>query len=213
MIVAALQRMVEGQDLSREEARGVMEVLMSGEASDAQIAAFLTAMRMKGETPEELTGFVEVMREKVTGVPTQHAAVQGLSRPGQGLLVDTCGTGGDARGTFNISTAAAFVVAGAGIPVAKHGNRSVSGVCGSAGATGHLSCTEWTAWMRSPPWPRRRSPRSGAESCEPTLSGRRTSAFPEQRSRTSRGAIRPPMPGSSARSSRGPRARGGTSLS
>jgi anthranilate phosphoribosyltransferase len=134
MIVEALAKVVKGQALSREEARGVMEVLMSGEASDAQIAAFLTAMRMKGETPEELTGFVEVMREKVTVVPTQHAAAQGLSRPGQGLLVDTCGTGGDARGTFNISTAAAFVVAGAGIPVAKHGNRSVSGVCGSADA-------------------------------------------------------------------------------
>ncbi|MGH7423780.1 MAG: anthranilate phosphoribosyltransferase, partial [Candidatus Methylomirabilales bacterium] len=79
MIVQALQKVVQGQDLSREEARGVMEVLMSGEASDAQIAAFLTAMRMKGETPEELTGFVEVMREKVIAVPTQHAAAQGLS--------------------------------------------------------------------------------------------------------------------------------------
>src|SRR3972149_5322633 len=110
----------------------IVEVLMSGEASDAQIAAFLTAMRMKGETPEELTGFVEVMQEKVTVVPTQHAAAHGLSRPGQGLLVDTCGTGGDARGTFNISTAAAFVVAGAGIPGATHGNRYVSGGCGSA---------------------------------------------------------------------------------
>ncbi len=132
MIVQALQKVVEGHNLSRQEARGVMEALMSGETSDAQIAAFLAAMRMKGETAEELTGFAEVMREKVTGVPTQHA--QGLSRPGQGLLVDTCGTGGDARGTFNISTAAAFVVAGAGIPVAKHGNRSVSGVCGSADA-------------------------------------------------------------------------------
>src|SRR3972149_3383289 len=83
----------------------------------------------------------------------------------------------------------------------------------SSGATGHLSCTEWTAWMRSPPRPRGRSPRPGAESCEATSSGRRTSAFPEQRSRTSRGAIRPPMPGSSGRSCRGPRARGGTSLS
>jgi anthranilate phosphoribosyltransferase len=132
MIVQALHRVVEGHNLSRAEARGVMEALMSGETSDGQIAAFLTAMRMKGETPEELTGFVEVMREKVTVVPTQHAADQGLHRPGQGVLVDTCGTGGDARGTFNISTAAAFVVAGAGIAVAKHGNRAVSGVSGSA---------------------------------------------------------------------------------
>lgn len=129
MIREALPKVVKGQDLSREEASRVMEVLMSAQATDAQIAAFLTAMRMKGETVEELCGFASVMREKAAVIPTQHAPI---SRPGQRMLVDTCGTGGDAQGTFNISTAAAFVVAGAGIPVAKHGNRSASGLCGSA---------------------------------------------------------------------------------
>ncbi len=129
MIVEALSKVVEGQDLSRQEASRVMEILMSGQATDAQIGAFLTAMRLKGETVEELCGFATVMREKAAVVPTQHALI---SRPGQSMLVDTCGTGGDAQGTFNISTAAAFVVAGAGVPVAKHGNRSASGMCGSA---------------------------------------------------------------------------------
>ena len=129
MIIDALSKLVEGQDLTRDEASRVMEALMSGEATDAEIGAFLSAMRMKGETVEELYGFAAVMREKSAVVPTQYAAV---SRPGDRMLVDTCGTGGDAQGTFNISTAAAFVVAGAGVPVAKHGNRSVSGPCGSA---------------------------------------------------------------------------------
>lgn len=132
MIVETLQKVVEGQDISREEAYRVMEVLVSGQATDAQIAAFLTAMRMKGETAEELCGFAEVMRERVNTVRTRYSDEKTFSRPGHHLLVDTCGTGGDAKGTFNISTAAAFVAAGAGIPVAKHGNRSVSGVCGSA---------------------------------------------------------------------------------
>ena len=132
MILEALSRLVEGQDLSRDEAARVMEVLMSGQATDAQIASFLTAMRIKGETVEELCGFAAVMREKAAAVPTQYSGAGAISRPGQLMLVDTCGTGGDAQGTFNISTAAAFVVAGAGIPVAKHGNRSVSGLCGSA---------------------------------------------------------------------------------
>lgn len=129
MIVEALSKVVEGHDLTRGEASRVMEALMCGEATDAEIGAFLTAMRMKGETVEELYGFAAVMREKSAVVPTQYAA---LSRPGHRMLVDTCGTGGDAQGTFNISTAAAFVVAGAGVPVAKHGNRSASGLCGSA---------------------------------------------------------------------------------
>lgn len=109
-----------------------MEFLMTGQAIDAEVAAFLTAMRMKGETIEELCGFAQVMRERVTAVPTRYSDSQAVSRSGDRVLVDTCGTGGDAKGTFNISTAAAFVVAGAGIPVAKHGNRSVSGLCGSA---------------------------------------------------------------------------------
>jgi anthranilate phosphoribosyltransferase len=132
MIVEVLQKVVGRQDLSREEAYMVMEFLMTGRASDAEIAAFLTAMRMKGETVEELCGFVQVMRGKVTAVHTRYSGGRTAPRPGDRMLVDTCGTGGDAKGTFNISTAAAFVVSGAGIPVAKHGNRSVSGLCGSA---------------------------------------------------------------------------------
>lgn len=132
MIVEALHKVVDGTDLSRGEAAQVMEFLMSGQATDAQVAAFLTAMRMKGETVEELCGFARVMREKVTPVPTQYAGAQATPHPDKRMLVDTCGTGGDAQGTFNISTAAALVVAGAGIPVAKHGNRGVSGPCGSA---------------------------------------------------------------------------------
>ncbi|MBW8056408.1 MAG: anthranilate phosphoribosyltransferase [candidate division NC10 bacterium] len=132
MIVEALQKVLAGHDLNRQEAYRVMEILMSGQATDAQTAAFLTAMRMKGETVEELCGFTHAMRERVTAIPTQYSGAQAISHPRQRLLVDTCGTGGDAKGTFNISTAAAFVVAGAGVPVAKHGNRSVSGLCGSA---------------------------------------------------------------------------------
>lgn len=132
MIVEALSKVVAGEDLSHKEASRVMEVLMSGQATDAQIGAFLAAIRMKGETVEELSGFATVMRERATTVPTRYAGDPSLSRPGEKLLVDTCGTGGDALGTFNISTTAAFVVAGAGVPVAKHGNRSASGVCGSA---------------------------------------------------------------------------------
>jgi len=130
MIVEALRKVVERQDLTREEAAAVMQEIMSGGASDAQIAAFLVALRMKGETVEELTGFATVMREKVARVETKaRAALTGTDRE---ALVDTCGTGGDASHTFNISTATAFVVAGAGLPVAKHGNRSVSSLCGSA---------------------------------------------------------------------------------
>ncbi len=130
MIVEALRKVVERQDLTREEALAVMQEIMAGGASDAQIAAFLVALRMKGETVEELTGFATVMREKVARVETKaRAALTGTDRE---ALVDTCGTGGDASHTFNISTATAFVVAGAGLPVAKHGNRSVSSLCGSA---------------------------------------------------------------------------------
>lgn len=130
MVIEALRKVVERQDLTREEALAVMQEIMSGGASDAQIAAFLVALRMKGETVEELTGFATVMREKVARVETRaRAALTGTDRE---ALVDTCGTGGDASNTFNISTATAFVVAGAGLPVAKHGNRSVSSLCGSA---------------------------------------------------------------------------------
>ena len=105
---------------------------MSGQATDAQIAAFLTALRMKGETVEELIGFAKVMRAKASPVRTKTGVAAALSGTDREMLVDTCGTGGDATGTFNISTATAFIVAGAGVRVAKHGNRSVSSMCGSA---------------------------------------------------------------------------------
>jgi anthranilate phosphoribosyltransferase len=132
MIVEAIRKVVERKDLTRDEAFAVMEAIMSGHATDAQIAAFLTALRMKGETVEELIGFARVMREKVSPVKTRARVQTSLSGTDREMLVDTCGTGGDATGTFNVSTATAFVVSGAGIPVAKHGNRSVSSLCGSA---------------------------------------------------------------------------------
>lgn len=121
MIVEAIKRAVEGDNLNRQEAAGVMQEIMSGNATPAQIAAFITAMRMKGETIDEISGLAQVMREHATRVT-----------PKADELIDTCGTGGDAPNTFNISTAAAFVAAGAGIKVAKHGNRAVSSSCGSA---------------------------------------------------------------------------------
>lgn len=132
MIVEAIKKVVERKDLSREEAFLVMDEIMSGSCSDAQIAAFLTALRMKGETVPELCGFAQVMRAKVARVETKTGVRAALSGTDREALVDTCGTGGDASNTFNISTATAFVVAGTGIPVAKHGNRSVSSLCGSA---------------------------------------------------------------------------------
>ncbi len=127
-----LKLVVDRQDLSRDQATAAMEEIMGGRATDAQIAAFLTAMRMKGETVEELTGFAAVMRSKVTRVPVGGGVSASLADTEREMLIDTCGTGGDATGTFNVSTATAFVVAGAGLKVAKHGNRSVSSLCGSA---------------------------------------------------------------------------------
>ncbi|MBW7995213.1 MAG: anthranilate phosphoribosyltransferase [Candidatus Glassbacteria bacterium] len=122
MIVDAIRLVVDGTDLSAEQAREAMNEIMEGSALPSQIGAFLTALRMKGETVEEITAFAGVMRDKVRRVsPGRHAE-----------LLDTCGTGGDGSGSFNISTAAAFVAAGADVPVAKHGNRSVSSSCGSA---------------------------------------------------------------------------------
>ena len=121
MIQEAIARLVQGRDLTREEAATVMGDLMSGNATPAQVGGLLVALHMKGETVEEITGFAQTMRDFATRVMTDR-------RP----LVDTCGTGGDHSGTFNVSTTAAFVVAGAGIAVAKHGNRSATSRCGSA---------------------------------------------------------------------------------
>jgi anthranilate phosphoribosyltransferase len=132
IIAEAVRALVDRRDLTRIEAAAAMEAIMSGAATNAQIGAFLTAMRMKGETVEELIGFAQVMRHKAERVPAPARDVAGLTGTDREMLVDTCGTGGDATGTFNVSTATAFVVAGAGLKVAKHGNRSVSSLCGSA---------------------------------------------------------------------------------
>src|SRR5258706_955507 len=120
------------QSLSREEARAVMTEVLTGQCSDAQIAALLVALHMKGETVEEIVGFAEAIRAAAVPLKLHSASVLDASDTGRDALVDTCGTGGDASGTFNISTATAFVVAGAGVRVAKHGNRSVTSKCGSA---------------------------------------------------------------------------------
>jgi anthranilate phosphoribosyltransferase len=132
IITEAVRTLVEKKDLTRLEAAAAMEAIMSGAATNAQIAAFLTALRMKGETVEELIGFAQVMRQKAVRVRTRGEEVAALTGTDREMLIDTCGTGGDAAGTFNVSTATAFVVAGAGFKVAKHGNRSVSSLCGSA---------------------------------------------------------------------------------
>jgi anthranilate phosphoribosyltransferase len=116
----AIEQLLQGTALSREQARNVMDQVMAGEATTAQIAGLLIALRAKGETVEEMTGFVESMRAHATPLEVPSGTI------------DTCGTGGDRAGTFNISTAAALVAAGAGIPVAKHGNRAASSRCGSA---------------------------------------------------------------------------------
>jgi anthranilate phosphoribosyltransferase len=132
IITEALRALVERRHLTRIEAAAAMEAIMSGAATNAQIAAFLTALRMKGETVEELVGFAQVMRQKAVRVRARSEELAALTGTDREMLIDTCGTGGDAAGTFNVSTATAFVVAGAGLKVAKHGNRSVSSLCGSA---------------------------------------------------------------------------------
>ena len=135
MIQEAIARVVDGKDLTQEAMMAVMEEIMSGQATSSQIAALITGLRMKGETVDEITAAAWVMRSKATRISWK----EGETRSGgqrrennQQVLLDTCGTGGDQTHTFNISTASAFVVAGAGVAVAKHGNRSVSSSCGSA---------------------------------------------------------------------------------
>lgn len=120
MIREAISAAAAGESLSLADAVSVMRAIMEGAVTPAQLGAYLTALSLKGETPEEIAGFATVMREKSLRVNFA------------GPAIDTCGTGGDRKGTFNISTAAAFVVAGAGLAVAKHGNRAASGDCGSA---------------------------------------------------------------------------------
>ena len=120
MIREAIEKLTRGTDLTEEESAQIMEEIMTGEATPAQFGAFVIALRLKGETVDEMTGLATVMRAKSLKVDYR------------GPSVDTCGTGGDDRGTFNISTVAAFVVAGAGVAVAKHGNRAMTSKSGSA---------------------------------------------------------------------------------
>ena len=120
LVRAALAGVIDGRTLSLDEARGAMGSVMDGEATPAQLAALLVALRMRGETVEELAGFAAAMRERVVHVDAPDG------------VVDTCGTGGDGSGTFNISTTAALVVAACGVPVAKHGNRAITSASGSA---------------------------------------------------------------------------------
>ena len=135
MLKAAILKVVTRQDLTEAEMVAAMEAIMEGRATEAQIGAFITALRMKGETVTEITAAARVMRAKATRIPLGNNLVD-LDRDEINVdwetIVDTCGTGGDATQTFNVSTTTAFVVAGAGLRVAKHGNRAVSSRCGSA---------------------------------------------------------------------------------
>lgn len=123
MLKEFIKKATSGIDLTQEEMESAMESIMSGNATPAQIGALLTALRMKGETVSEITGAAQVMRRKALAVNVEDDGTP---------LIDTCGTGGDGTGTYNISTTVAFILAGAGVRVAKHGNRSVSSSCGSA---------------------------------------------------------------------------------
>jgi anthranilate phosphoribosyltransferase len=127
MIDASIRSIVDGKGVSREEMRDVFRSVMDGPASEVQKTALIVALRMKGETAEEITGAAEAMRERVVPLDVNGTEV-----------VDTCGTGGDGKGTINISTLAALVAAGAGVPIAKHGNRAVSSSCGSADVLAEL---------------------------------------------------------------------------
>ena len=133
MITDVLHRLANHrQSLSRAEAREAMAEVLAGSCTDAQIAAFLVALHMKGETVEEIVGFAEAIRAAAIPLEVVRNSTVDVSGTERDALVDTCGTGGDASGTFNISTVTALVVAGAGVRVAKHGNRSVTSKCGSA---------------------------------------------------------------------------------
>ncbi|MGI9103773.1 MAG: anthranilate phosphoribosyltransferase [Terriglobales bacterium] len=133
MITDALHRIATHREsLTREEARAVMASILAGGATDAQIAALLVALHMKGETVDEIVGFAEAIRAAATPLELSRDSALDVSGTERDALVDTCGTGGDTSGTFNISTATALCVAGAGVRVAKHGNRSVTSKCGSA---------------------------------------------------------------------------------
>ena len=135
MLKDAIYKVVTRQDLTEEEMTRTMDIIMTGEATEAQIGAFITGLRMKGETVTEISAAAKVMRAKATRIPVGNGLVD-LDRDeinvDQETVVDTCGTGGDATHTFNVSTVTAFVVAAAGLKVAKHGNRAVSSRCGSA---------------------------------------------------------------------------------
>jgi anthranilate phosphoribosyltransferase len=131
-ITEAIKLAVDRCNLSVAEAEAVLEQIMTGECSEAQIAALLTALRMKGETVDEIIGFARVMRRKAVAVRPARLVSSEIAGTEREALIDTCGTGGDVSGSFNVSTATAFVVAGCGVRVAKHGNRSVSSQCGSA---------------------------------------------------------------------------------
>ncbi|MCP4727011.1 MAG: anthranilate phosphoribosyltransferase [bacterium] len=121
MLREYLEKVINNNDLSQQDACKAMEIIMSGKATESQISSFITALRMKGETVDEITGFVETMRRVATRINIRDEST-----------IDTCGTGGDGKHTLNVSTISAFVAAGAGVPVAKHGNRAASSKCGSA---------------------------------------------------------------------------------
>lgn len=149
LVVESLHRLVGGASLARSEARALMETVLRGQVTDAQLGALLAALRLKGETVEELIGFAEAMRAHAQPIFSEP------SLPPDEPLLDTCGTGGDAAGTFNVSTAAALVAAATGVRVAKHGNRFISSQCGSAdvmealGVNIHLAPTHIGACIRA----------------------------------------------------------------
>jgi anthranilate phosphoribosyltransferase len=133
MLTEAIHKIAHHRgSLGRDEARAVMTELLTGKATDAQIAALLVALHMKGETVEEIVGFAEAMRAAAQPIADANGNVLDVSGTERDALVDTCGTGGDASETFNISTASALTIAGAGVRVAKHGNRGITSKCGSA---------------------------------------------------------------------------------